>query len=505
MPIGYTPTAKGNVSLTFPYIADEYRTLGHENYPNAPMSGMSIETSGDHHGWGADANRMAMAKVQATRTAHTLYDRTPRFRIQPSGNTAQMPLFMNKDESMSALRKWTGGALSGGGTAGALTTPEGQRYKRRILDARMAQYRNQLQGFETAPAPQTSHEKELTDKEARLTQSNLEFANILNQFQSGDNDFLRLGSTDLQKWLNNFYKLLPYYDSNDVSNLVGIDRALDEIWDEDLGSLQFEGLRNQFKEILKEYMKVINLQLPERIQATKTILRQIGLNRIAKGVIHPTPQELVNEIMNTSVSTPYNHSYPTPPSGGDGFDDHYDEYDPLINEETSVVHVPTIEQRDLPQYRTQAEITAEARRRLEDYRTPTERSYFDIAEEWSPFTNYHPRAGTAGTTIRRILVARIKQVLRPSSPTPSLPQSLPASPVPSLPSSTVGSGRRNMKGGNLTLAALDKYSDAQLQSLLSSSLASYNRMRLPITHRTIELLKKEIAARQLMKLSQSRR
>jgi len=410
MPIGYTPTAKGNVSLTFPYIADQYRSLGHENFPNAPTRAMVVESGGDEHGWGRDANRMANAKVQSTRSIQHIYDRTPRFRIQPSGNTAQKPFFANKDESMNALRQWTGGVLSGSGTAGALTTPQGERYKRRMLDARANDFRNQLQGFDTPLPPETTHERELTQKEAMKTQSGLEFANILNQFQSGENDFLKLGTTDLQKWLGSFYQLLPYYDRNDEDELVKIDDALEQIWEEELGNLRFEGLRNQFNQIFNAYMSVINLQLPQRVQAMKTILRSVGLANLAKGVIAPTPQDVADELAEDR-SLPTTSSYPSSnPSGGDGFADKFDEYQPLINEE-QVVQVPMMEQRNLPPYRTQAEITAEARRRQQEYRTPMENSIFNIAVEWSPYTKYTPRAGTSASAIRQTLVQRIKQVL----------------------------------------------------------------------------------------------
>jgi hypothetical protein len=169
-------------------------------------------------------------------------------------------------------------------------------------------------------------------------------------------------------------------------------------------------LRDQFNKILQAYMSIINFQLPQRVQAMKTILRSVGLARLEKGVIAPTPQDVADE-MAEDRSLPTTSSYPTTSSGGDGFDDHYDEYDPLINEETQVVQVPEMEQRNLPQYRTQAELTAEARRRQQEYRTPLERSYYNMAIEWSPYTNYTPRAGTAGSTIRQTLVQRIKQVL----------------------------------------------------------------------------------------------
>jgi len=419
MPIGYTPTSKGNISLTFPYIADQYRSLGYENFPNVLPRAISVEHGGDEHGWGADANRMAMGKVQATRSIQRIFDRTPRFRIQPSGNTAQMPMFASKDESMEALRRWTGGVLSGAGTAGALTTPAGERYKRRMLDARAEQFRNQLQGFDTPLPPEVSHEKELSKKEAMKTQSSLEFTNILNQFQSGDNNFLQLGTSDLQKWLTNFYQLLPYYDRNDVDELVKIDDALEEIWKEELGNLRFEGLRLQFNKILEAYMSIINFTLPQRVQAMKTILRSIGLAGVAKGVIAPTPQDVADEMAGEFdyQSLPTETSYPSASSGGDGFDDKFDEVEPLVQDK-EVVPVPPEEQRNLPQYRTQAEITAEARRRQQEYRTPMENSIYDIAVEWSPYTNYNPRADTRASVIRQTLVQRIKRVLANAEPQP---------------------------------------------------------------------------------------
>jgi len=411
MPIGYTPTAKGNISLTFPYIADQYRSLGYENYPNySSRRPIVVETSGDHHGWGADANRMAMAKVQSTRSIQNIFDRTPRYRIQPSGTVAQMPLFANKDESMEALRRWTGGVLSGAGTAGALTTPEGERYKRRILDARAEQFRNQLQGFDTPLPPEVSHEQELNEKQARMTQSDLELSTLLDEFTSGQNDFLKVGSADLKKWLYQFFEMLPLYDRNDVQKLVNIDRALNNIWNEELGNRKFSTLAQQYHLVLEEYMKVVDLQLPQRVQAVKSILRSVGLARLEKSVVEATDQLIANE--GDEPQDGARASFDDNEEGAEGVED---------NEQ--VVEVPMAEVRNLPQYRTQAQITAEARRRQENYRTPLERAIYDIAIEWAPYTNYRPRVGTRYTAIRQTLVQRINQVLR-GAREEALPQAL---------------------------------------------------------------------------------
>lgn len=400
MPIGYTPTAKGNISLTFPYIADQYRSLGEENFPNPIGRPISVQHGGDAHGWGADANRMAMGKVQATRSIQRIFDRTPRFRIQPSGNTAQMPLFVNKDESMEALRKWTGGVLSGSGTAGALTTPAGERYKRRMLDARAEQFRNQLQGFDIPLPPEISHEAQLSRKQAMMTQSDLELSTIIDQFLSGNNDKLKLGEQDLKAWLFKFYEMLPFYDRNDVQKLVDVDRALNTIWNTELAKgNKFSSLAQQYREVLDAYMSVVNLQLPQRIQAVKSILRSVGLARLQKSVIQATEQEIANE-----GDEPQDAERAV-------FDNNEEELEGRADDE-QVVQVPEMEQRNLPLYRSQAEITAEAKRRQQNYRTPLERAIYDIAIEWSPYTNYTPRAGTRYTAIRKTLVQRIRQVMR---------------------------------------------------------------------------------------------
>ena len=85
---------------------------------------------------------------------------------------------------------------------------------------------------------------------------------------------------------------------------------------------------------------------------------------------------------------------------------------PSLGDETEQsVEVPMMEQRHLPQYRTQAQITAEIRRRAEDLRMKPSDAMFAIAQEWSPYTNYHPRRDTAPSTIKRTLVQRIGAVL----------------------------------------------------------------------------------------------
>jgi hypothetical protein len=107
-----------------------------------------------------------------------------------------------------------------------------------------------------------------------------------------------------------------------------------------------------------------------------------------------------------------------------------------------------MEQRNLPLYRSQAEITAEAKRRQQNYRTPLERAIYDIAIEWSPYTNYTPRAGTRYTAIRKTLVQRIRKVLRGNPAVEEMEEEEEGENIfnQALPLGT-GSGRRRVRGG----------------------------------------------------------
>lgn len=414
MPIGYTPTAKGNVGLTFPFVADEHRTLGRANIDVPVYLVQNVMGGSDKYGWGKDANRMAMAKVQATRSAQRMFDRTPRFRIEPSGNTASQPLFQNKDESNSSLRKMlsmSGGALSGGGSDGALSTPAGRKYRATLLPNRLEQIKNQLQSLDEAPHPLASHERALPEKEAEKVQADLEINSLTDELLEGDLE--RGVQRDLGKWINNMLQLLPYYGREDTQRLTSYVNLLTNVLVAVLPSDKDDNISKEaherviaksligFLDIVRQYMSVINRPLSERIVIMRSILKQHGMERLAKGIRPPTQQEEANAVERAENA---NNEI------GD-FSNHMDNlYEPLLPEEGEEIPVPESE-RGLPEYRTQAQITAEINRRFDESRIPKDRSMFDIAHEWSQWTNYRPRAGTPVSSIKRTLVEKIKRIL----------------------------------------------------------------------------------------------
>jgi hypothetical protein len=413
---GYNKTAYfGNPQLTFPAVADERRTLGNAYFVGRMPMEHTEQIGADQYGWSADGNRMAMAKVQATRTAQRLYDRTPRFRVQPTQLMSSQPFFVNHTRDTFAHSP-----MMGAGSIGALTTPEGQRYRRQILDARAEQFRAMDQDPPTEPPPPT--QKELTEKEALKTQYALEFSAILDEFDSGVRE--RAQVSELAKWVLKFFALLPYYESNETPVLLDYKRQIDSILEilnqldgADRGDDGAEGRKrravadsavkvlNLFDEVMLRYLgtaepltaevangrvtgrrvggeAIIDLPLRERITAVKSILRDVGLRRLK--VLPMRPEDEAQDEEDEEE--------------GDDADEFADGGD---DGDGAVVAV-----REPPEYRTQAEITAEVNRRMAEG-VSQEEAIRQIAEEWRPFTGYQPRAGTAYRSIRQTLVERI--------------------------------------------------------------------------------------------------
>lgn len=176
--MAYNKTAyMGRPQLSFPAVADEYRDLGSAYFRGAMPMGTDAMVGQDIYGWSADGRRMAMAKVQSTRTAQRLYDRTPRFRIEPTQMMSAQPFFINHTRDTFPSR------LMGAGSIGALTTPEGQQYRRKILDARAEQLRAMEQDPPVEAPPPAM--KELTEKEALKDQYALEFKALEGEFMLG--------------------------------------------------------------------------------------------------------------------------------------------------------------------------------------------------------------------------------------------------------------------------------------------------------------------------------
>jgi hypothetical protein len=411
----------GNPQLTFPAVADERRTLGHAYLVGRMPVEHTEQIGADQYGWSADGNRMAMAKVQATRTAQRLYDRTPRFRVTPTQLMSSQPFFVSHTRDTFAHSP-----MMGAGSIGALTTPEGQRYRRQILDARAEQFRAMEQDPPTEPPPPT--QKELTEKEALKTQYALEFKAILDEFDSGIRE--RSQVAELAKWVLKFFALLPYYESNETPVLLDYRRQIEDVLEiltqlegADRGDDDADGRKrraiaesavrvlNLFDEVTQRYLgtaepltaevvngrvtgrrvggeAIIDLPLRERITAVKALLREVGLARLKVLPMRPEDEAQDEEDEEEGDDA---DEFADDEDGGDG----------------AVVAV-----REQPEYRTQAEITAEVNRRIEESRelnevlTPEE-AIRQIAEEWRPFTGYQPRAGTAYRSIRQTLVERI--------------------------------------------------------------------------------------------------
>jgi hypothetical protein len=269
---------------------------------------------------------MAMAKVQSTRTAQNVYDRQPRYvrfgHLVADGNTSH-PYGSTQDMGDNALRFWlnssydpTTGVVRGGGSIGALTTPEGQRYRRKILDARRDQLIALDNQQDTAPLPPTT-EKDLNEVEANKVQIDLEFNQIIDEVDSG---IVERGTAgDFNKWARKFATTLPYYNNTDVERLnaymEGIYETLyrnaqvvadrirtrgtygreTEVEKDEALTKLLRRTTDTLIKLIKEYMKGINLQLPERVLLVKNILRRLGMEGLSRAVVVATPQAVAND------------------------------------------------------------------------------------------------------------------------------------------------------------------------------------------------------------------
>jgi len=433
---GYNRTAHmGNPQLSFPAVAMGRRTLGSAYINPTAVQSNDFEIGPDQYGWSRDGNRMAMAKVQSTRTAQNVYDRQPRSvrfgHLVPDGHTSH-PYGSTQDMGDNALRFWLGqhsvnGAVRGGGSIGALTTPEGQRYRRKILDARRDQLIALDAQQDTAPQLPTT-EKDLDEVEGEKIQIDLEFNQILDEVDSG---IVERGTAgDFNKWAKRFSTNLPYYNRTDVERL---NAYMEGIYETLYRNAQVVADRTELRrgmggeveiqkdkaltellrrttdtliKLIKEYMKGINLQLPERILLVKNILRRLGMEGLSRAVVKASPQAVANDQEDM----------------GDGEGDDQDGggaegYAPLLpppDDEPPVEigddQVPREGWEDLPQ--SAAEITARARRIVIDTNASLNEATNQVARSWSRFTNYTPRPNTDYKMIKRTLVERIKAFKR---------------------------------------------------------------------------------------------
>lgn len=441
MPIGYNPTETGDIGLTFPSIADEYRTLGHAYGPSRMVMRGNVDMGTDQYGWGRDADRMANAKVASTISAYDVYNRTPRHRIIPTRMMGSTPFFGAIDQSDEAMRRWlghSGSLVRGGGSIGALTTPEGQQYRKKILNRRaqeLTALRNQQDTAPTAP----TELMELSKKQAQKDEVLDAFDAIAREIETGILE--RSTAKEFYEWSNMFLTLLPYFGNVDAKELVNIVRVMGQLVEGevrvianrvnlqqivarrnlgvDTGEIKdiedktrLAKLINQRAElveaVLKDYFKIINFSLQERIMGTRAILRKYRMESLARGIQLPTQEEVVDDEDDNDYEPP---QYAPLRANED------DEGAPVLDEEEAEVEVPifdglAVAQPQFPPYQTQAQITAEMTRRRLERGLTNDQAVREIVEEWRPLLGYAPRASTNYVAVRRTLVDNIKRYLR---------------------------------------------------------------------------------------------
>jgi len=433
---GYNRTAHmGNPQLSFPAVAMRDRTLGSAYVNPTGVVSNDFEIGPDQYGWGRNANHMAMARVQATHTSQNVYDRQPRSvrfgHIIPDGHTSH-PYGSTQDMGDNALRFWLNsaydpatGVVRGGGSIGALSTPEGQRYRRKILDARRDQLIALDAKQDTAPVLPTT-EKDLNEVEGEKVQIDLEFNQIINEVDSG---IVERGTAgDFNKWARKFATLLPYYNRTDVERLNGymegiyetLYRNVQVITDRNLRGMESQAqiekdttltlllkkTTDVLIKLIKEYMKGIDLQLPERVLLVKNILRRLGMEGLANAVRRADPQAVAND----GEDVGDNMGDDQDGGGADGYAPLLPPPDDEPPVEIGDAQVPRQGWEDLPQ--TQAQITTRARQIVLDTGVNLNEATARVARAWSPFTRYNPRPNTNYKAVKRTLVERIKAYKR---------------------------------------------------------------------------------------------
>jgi hypothetical protein len=334
MPIGYNPSATGDTQLTFPSVADRKRTLGATYLMTARKPQPDIQMGTDQYGFLADANRMANAKVQSTKSAYDKFNRTPRQRIMPTASI-QFPVFASKDESNASLERMLKGqvqapmGMRGGGSIGNLSTPEGQRYARKILDRRAAELTALREQQDTAPV---STERELTEVEAKKTAISLEFSDLLDEIDAGVVE--RNTAKAIADWSTKFLRELPYYDRTDIKVLTEYGQQLDTIADRTIEVLtdrsqrtrnygdpetdKFRSLSQLIAQwskrtanILAKYMGFIDRSLKDRLAVVRQLLKEGGLAGVAKSIQKvPTAEEIANEDAQEARDDPFGFAQP---------------------------------------------------------------------------------------------------------------------------------------------------------------------------------------------------
>jgi hypothetical protein len=427
----------GNPQLSFPAVAMRQRSLGSAYVNPSGLVSNDFEIGPDQYGWSRDGNRMAMAKVQSTKTAQNVYDRQPRSvrfgHIIPDGHTSH-PYGSTQDMGDNALRFWLNsaydpatGVVRGGGSIGALSTPEGQRYRRKILDARRDQLMALDNQQDTAPLPPTT-EKDLNEVEANKVQIDLEFNQIIDEVDSG---IVERGTAgDFNKWARKFATTLPYYNNTDVERLnaymEGIYETLyrnaqvvadririrgtygreNEVEKDEALTRLLRRTTDTLIKLIKEYMKGINLQLPERILLVKNILRRLGMEGLSRAVVVATPQAVANDEEDVGD----NRGDDQDGGGADGYAPFLPPRDDGIPVEIGEEQVPRQGWEDLPQ--TQLQISQRARQIVIDTGVNLNEATARVARAWTPFTNYTPRPNTDYKAVKRTLVERIKAYKR---------------------------------------------------------------------------------------------
>jgi hypothetical protein len=287
-----------------------------------------------------------------------------------------------------------GGALTGG----VLSTRQGQKFARKILDRRAEQLArmdaNEDTGIPDAPAETPS----LTEIEGKMVDLDLRISAILDYLQSG----AEVGKAveGLNLWFVDFLKTLPFYTRNDISklNLIGSQlllssRGIDSIAEsepENIGlerqAVVVDQRTRQIAQVIKEYLKIIDRQLPERIMGLKSIVRKI---------IGVKMSEIYEPVLRA-----VEEAQPEEGFEGDDADAGVADEEEEEEDEDAEPNIP----------RSQAEIEAEVQRRLLNGEAPNADSAVrQLAGELAQFTNnYRPAATTNYSSIKRTLAQRLR-------------------------------------------------------------------------------------------------
>ena len=325
--LDYTMAAALNVKLTFPTEAMAYRSAGvgyvGDGLPTRRVDLLLGDSAAGavHSRFAADSHRMALARVSTDASTERLRRSNP-IHLRTTNGGGLKPFQVARDEGISieiSPAFQPSSYLRGGRS---LYTEEGEEYRKQILNRRARQLAAQsiikprfesgdeMEQREGADILRRARPPSVSESENIKTDLDLKLLSILGNFEAESID-PRLAS-DVSEFGVELMKSLPLFEMVDVGRLeayranieeaqrIGsayVDRELTSLTDVEGRQLVgvIENINRRFgviATVLDRYMvggggfarRPIEMEFKQRVAAVKTILRSVGLGRIASGL-----------------------------------------------------------------------------------------------------------------------------------------------------------------------------------------------------------------------------